>query len=132
MNSLTYLFSAEHMEAQADAIHASYEDEYKRQEEDHLIYLSTLYTRAKQFPSALMSGHDHDQWLELRKSEDPSLEVVVWLENELKFWIAQTDDFKSSINQWANIPSQEHGTMLRIAIIAEKKLIEDKAWKELE
>lgn len=125
MDLLTQLFSAEHMTAQADAIHASYDDEYKKQGEDHLDYLSTLYTRAKQFPSALIANHTHDQWLEFRKNEDPSLEVVAWLKSELKFWDAQTDEFKRSVNQWANIPSEEHGPMLRVAIIAEKKRIED-------
>ena len=132
MELLTQLFSAKHMEAQADAIHASYQDEYKRQGENHLIYLSTLYTRANQFPSALMGGHSHDEWLELRKNEDPSLRVLLWLKEELNFWNAQTDDFKKSVDRHANIPSQNHGCMLRVAIIAEKKRIEDKAREELE
>lgn len=132
MDALTQLFSAEHMEAQRKAIHASSEDQGKQQGEDHLVYLSTLYTRARQFPSALIAIHSHDQWLELRKDEEPSLEVLAWLKSELKFWDAQTDDFKRSINQWANIPSEEHGSMLRVAIIAEKKRIEDKVREELE
>lgn len=132
MELLTQLFSADHMEMQRKAIHTSHEEKYKEQGEDHLIYLSTLYTRAKQFPSALIASHTHDRWLEFRKNEDPSLEVVAWLKSELKFLDAQTNDFKRSLNQWANIPSEEHGSMLRVALIAEKKRIEDKVREELE
>jgi len=127
MELLTELFSAEHMEMQRKAIHASFEEQHKKQGENHLVYLATLYTRAKQFPSPLMPSHIFSDWEELRKSEHPSCRIILWLEDELKYWLGQTDRFRKSIDVWTHIPRDGHESMLRVALIAENKRL--KEWR---
>lgn len=131
MELLTQLFSAKHLEIQANIIHAKYVPQYEKQGEDHREWRATFYTRAKRFPAPLMPSHTFDQWKELCKDEHPNCKMVTWLEDELKYWLDQTDNFRKSINVWAHIPWQEHGFMLRVALIAEKKRL-DKARENLE
>lgn len=124
MKLLIQLFSAEHMKMQREVIHAASEDEHHKQGEDHEAWRATFYTRAKEFPAPLMVNHSWEKRDVLCENELANPEVVLWLEDELKYWLCQTDSFRKTINVWAHIQWQEHGFMLRVALIAEKKRLD--------
>lgn len=125
MKLLDQLFSAKHLQMQRETIHKKYDDHYKKQGEYHRAWLATFYTRAKRFPSPLMPAHTFDRWEELRKNENPSCEVVCWLEEELKYWDSTSDQFKAKINLYSVLPDDQHETMVRVALIAETKWLQD-------